>query len=1018
MHKRYYLFFSKTMLCLSLLFSTMWMQAQNPATVNSVLEGTVVDELTNQPLEGANIAIEGVTNQTTTDSKGTFELRTGQKFPYNIIVTFVGYEKKIVLVDGSPVHVVLKASGGLDDVVVVGYGTQDRKKLIGSVSRIKGDEVKQFPVASFDAQLQGKAAGVQINSNSGIPGDGIFVRVRGTTSINAGSTPLYIVDGVFINNTSLQTLNSGGKTSSPIADINPSDIANIEVLKDATATSIYGARGANGVIIVTTKRGNYNLKNKVTVNATQGFAKAFKLWELASGAENAEIYNANWINSGIDNPALNRTFANRPYRPVSEGGKGLPEEQGTYDRLGPAYRTARLQNYDLALEGGTSRTKYYIGSSYSKQESILRPVYFERASVKVNLDQKLTDNVTVGVSNILSRSYRNQARTGDGGTGNPAIIALNLARYAPFKTADGSPATYTNYDDQQTLLDNYNQNTVSWRYIGNLFVDATIAKVLKFRSSWSLDYNNYEEFMYWNNKLISGAPPTNGSASTSISLNTTWINEQTLSYRSPSGSDHSWGVLVGNTIQGNVFKNTSAFGQGFPNGSFTLLSAAATTSATQDYTKGNLASFFSRVDYSFRNRYNLEATLRADGASNFGTNNQWGYFPSVGFSWNAKQEDFLAENDVFSELKLRVSTGLTGNQAGISDFAAKGLWVGNAYYGDGAGIAPLQLANADLKWEKTQQTNIGVDLSLWKNRLNFTVDLYSKNTTDLLVQLPVQAISGFSSYYSNTGEINNRGIEVGINSVNVRTQDFKWESSFNISFSKNKIKKLPTPINVYSRDWIRMTEGGSMYAFWLYEQLSVDPQTGAAVYKDVNNDGVINTADRHLMGTAAPTYFGGLTNNLSYKNFDLNFLFSFQGGNKVYTLYRFFGANGGTRADRVLYQSEANYWKQPGDITDVPRPTSVGNNYGIENTSRFLEDGSFLRLRSVSLGYSLPQSLVSRINFSSARVYFQGSNLWLLTKYHGPDPETNVSDEQTVQGLDWGQPPQPSAFQFGINLSF
>ncbi len=987
------------------------------STIEKV-SGRVINEL-GEPIPGATITVKGQPEGASTNEAGNFELQLSSSKAV-LIVSSVGYKTlESDIRTNQFTEIVLPAlQNQLNEVVVVGYGVQDRKKLVGSVSKINAEEIRHIPVASFDAQLQGKAAGVQINSNNGIPGDGIFVRVRGTTSINAGSTPLFIVDGVFINNTSLQTLNSGGKRSSPIADINPADIESIEVLKDATATSIYGARGANGVVIVTTKRGSYNARNKISLNVNHGYARASRLWEMASGQENAEIYNANWINSGIDNPALNRTYENRPFRPVSEGGRGLPEEQETYDRLNPGYRTAALQNYDLSAQGGTAATRYYIGGSYSRQESVLRPVFFERASVKVNLDQKINDHVTVGVSNVLSRSYRNQARTGDGGTGNPVLNSMNLARYLPFKNPDGTPATYTNYDDQQTLLDNLNQNTVSWRYIGNLFVDANIFKGLKFRSSWSLDYNNYDEFIYWNNKLVEGAPPTNGSATSSISLNTTWINEQTLSYRSPSGSDHSWGILVGNTLQSNVQKNTTANGVGFPNNSFTLISSAATTSSSQGWTKGTLASFFSRVDYNYLGRYFLEATLRADGASNFGVNRQWGYFPSIGFSWRVKEESFLRDVSSIYDLKFRVSTGLTGNQAGISHFAAKGLWSGGAPYGEGAGTSPLQLANPDLRWEKTQQTNIGFDLGLLDGRLSFVADVYSKNTTDVLVQLPVQATSGFSSYYSNEGEINNRGIEFAVNSVNVQSRNFKWETSFNIAYAENKIKKLATPINVYSRDWIRIQEGGPMYAFWLYKQLYVDPETGQAVYEDVNKDGQITVEDRQLIGTAAPKYYGGLSNTLTYKNFDLNLLFTFQGGNKVYTLYRFFGANGGTRPDRVLYKSEANYWKQPGDITDVPRPSSVGDSYGIENTSRLLEDGSFLRLKSLSLGYTLPEKSLSRIGISSARVYLLGTNLWLLTNYHGADPEANVSDVQTVQGLDWGAAPQPRVIQFGLNLSF
>ena len=993
-------------------------QEQVKPLINAVFEGFVLDAKTDKPIGGATVRLESVTHSVTTDAQGKFRFVTGQKLPVTVIVSHIGYKKKSFVVEDGIVTLYLEPRDEkLDEVIVIGYGTTTKKDLVGSISKINADDVNTIPVGSFDAQLQGQAAGVQINAQSGIPGEGVFVRVRGTTSINAGSTPLYVVDGVFINNSSLQTQNSGGKLTSPIADINPADIASIEVLKDASATAIYGARGANGVVIVTTKRGNYESKPTLSYNTLAGVAEPSRLWDLASGAENAEIYNAYWINSGIDNPALNQTFANRPFRPVSEGGQGLPEEQETYDRLSPAYRTAFIHSHDLSFQGGTDKTRYYVGGSYVSQEATLRPVFFNRAGFKFNLDQKLSDRVTVSTSNTLSRTFRNQARTGDGGTGNPVLHSINLARFLPFENPDGTPATYTNYDDQQTLLNNLNQNTNSWRYIGNVAADIELLKGLTLRSSWGLDYNNYDEFIYWSSILVNGAPPLNGAATSSITGNISWLNEQTLTYRNTNSERHKWGALIGNTIQSRTIKNTTAEGSGFPNDQFTLISSASNTSSSNDWTKVNLASFFTRLDYNFDGKYFIEGTLRADGASNFGQNSQWGYFPSLGLAWRLGEENFIRNLGVFDDLKLRFSVGVTGNQNGISDFAARGLWSGGSPYDGGAGTSPLQLANPDLKWERTNQTNIGLDLSLWKGRLNITSDLYAKVTKDILLEQPVQGISGLNTYFSNAGQISNRGVELAVNAEIIKKKDFSWNSSLNFSYSRNKIDRLPTPVNVYSRNWLRMEEGSNLFAFWLYKQLYVDPQTGAPVYEDVNEDGQITAADRQLIGTAVPPVFGGFSNEFRFKQFDLNILFSFQQGNSVYTLYRFFAANGGSRAIRALYTSEANYWKQPGDITDVPRPSI--DNYSIENTSRLLEDGSFIRLKFLTLGYNLPGTLINKIGLSKARIYAQGTNLLLLTNYHGPDPEANVSDaDQNVQGLDWGSPPQPRVFQLGVNLTF
>jgi TonB-dependent starch-binding outer membrane protein SusC len=991
---------------------------------NISISGRVLDDKANAPLSGATVHIKGTTHEVQTDSKGAFSFLTGQKLPVTLQVTYVGFQSSETTITQYAGNVVRLQEGSavLSDVVVVGYGTQKRKALISAVSTVNAKETKGIPVAGFNEQLQGKAPGVQINSNTGVPGDGAFVRVRGATSINASNDPLYIVDGVFINNTSLQTVNTGGRATSPIADINPADIESIEVLKDASATAIYGARGANGVVLITTKRGDYNAKSKLTVNVSQGWAKAPKLWDLTTGPEHAQLTNEFYTNALKEaTSAADKTkYAQVPFR---TGARGLPEEQKTYDRLNELFRTARLEDYNISLSGGSKTTKYYVGGSYTNQEAIVRPLSFNRASFKFNADQKLSEKVSLSLSNSFTRSLRNQGRTGDGPAGGMLQSALHTPTYLPETNADGTPARWAGFDNLKVLIDNYDVNTNSLRYIGNIALDAQLTKNIRFRSTGSIDYNNYKESEYWNDQTQLGAAPTNGLATSAITQNTTWINEQTLSFRSSRDDKHSFGVLVGNSLQGNVISGTSAQGTGFPSNSFKLISAASTRTASEVWTKSTLASFFSRVDYSFANKYFAEFSIRADGSSRFGANNKFGYFPSIGAGWRIKQESFLQSADFLSDLKLRASYGVTGNQNGISNFAPLGTWSGGAGYpdnssGDKPGIAPQQLANPDLRWEKTTQANIGVDIALFRNKLNIEFNLYSKYTTDNFLQLPVPAISGFNSYYANAGEISNRGFELAINSNNIKTKNFSWSTSFNISGNRNRIEKLATPINQYSRDWIRLQQGYSLYSFWLYKQLYVDPQTGNAVFEDVNKDGQITVADRQILGSAAPKFFGGLTNNIVYKDFDLGILFSFQTGNDVFNLNRFFGEGGGTRdANRVLFASQLKRWQKPGDITDVPRLTPFGNNYTLEQNSRFLEDGSFLKLRSLTFGYTLPKRISERARLENVRIYFSGTNLFTWTHYTGPDPEVNVTSNQNIQGLDLGTPPQPRVLQAGINIT-
>lgn len=986
--------------------------AQDKPLINSTLSGTVVDANSKEPLPGALVKIEGVTNQAQTDKDGKFQLITGQPFPYNIVVSYLGYDSKTVRAEGSPISVELTASlNQLQDVVVIGYGTQKKKDLIGSVSKVDPAATVNIPTGSFDAQLQGKVPGVQITSNTGVPGEALNIRLRGATSINAGNDPLYVVDGVFLNSNSLQTINTGGKATSPIADINPADIESVEVLKDAEATALYGSRGANGVIIVTTKRGNYNEKARVNLNLSQGFSEAAKLWELTTGPEHAQLVNEYFQNIG--QPA--------PFRPVSEvingvAGRGLPEEQQTYDRLGELFRTAALTNADLSVSGGTSQTKYYFGAGFNKQEAIIKPISFDRTSFKANIDQKLSERVQIGISNSFARTGRNQARAGDGPRGGLLQAALHTPTYlSPYNDA-GELVGRAGFDNLTLLLDNYDVGSRSLRYIGNLYLEIDVLKDLKFRSTFSLDYNNYDESEYWNNFLIEGSP--DGLATSTITQSSTWINEQTLTYRKSWDDQHNLGIVVGNTLQASTLELTGAEGRGFANNSFKLISSAATTTSTQDWWEYRLASFFGRVDYAYRDTYLLDFSLRADGSSRFGTANQWGYFPAVGAAWRIKKASFLSDVSSVNDLKLRASYGSTGNQNGIGPFAARGLWSGGESYQGVAGIAPEQLSNNELRWERTRQLNVGLDATFFNERLDFTFNVYDKYTKDGLLPLSLAATTGFDSYTSNSAEISNKGFELAITSTNIRKKDFSWQTSFNVSRNVNKIEKLAYTIYAGSRDLVIFQEGSPMYSFWVYNQLYVDPQTGDAVYEDVNQDGQITVADRQIKGDIWPDLFGGLTNNFSYKGFDASLFFVFSYGNKIYNHNRFFGEAGGARdAARVILASNLARWQQPGDITDVPRADGVNVNNYRDGGGRWLEDGSYLRLRSLNIGYTLPKELTNRLRLNRLRVFVEGNNLFTWTNYTGLDPESAANSSPNQQGIDLGTPPQPRSFQFGLNVS-
>lgn len=1001
---------------LSIFLISIGIQAQDAKPlIQSKLNGTIVDGITNEPIIGASINIKGTTHGVSTDLDGKFYFQTGQKFPYTLIVTYIGYKNKEVVVDGSPVLIKLAQDvQELNELVVVGYGTQKRKDIIGSVSKVDPAGTKNIPEASFDAQLQGKAVGVQINSNTGVPGSDVFIRVRGATSINAGNDPLYVIDGVFVNNTSLQNI-AQDRATSPLADINPSDIESIEVLKDASAIAIYGSRGANGVVIVTTKRGSYSQKTKVEFNASEGLAWApeDRIWKTTTGPQHALLVNEYNTNMG----------KSLPFRPVTEiingvAGRGLPEDQPTYDRMSILNRTATLRNYDLSIQGGSNTTRYYLGGGYNYQESIWKPMSFNRGSFKFNLDHKINNAVSIGTSNTFTRSYRDQARPANGGNGTLLQASLNIPTYLPIFAEDGTPLKWVNFDNIDVLTNTVNLWSTSYHYVGNVFLDINISEKFKFHSNFGLDYNSYEENEYWDTRTILGS--AGGKGTESVTRSSTAINEQTLTYNDSFGN-HSFGALIGNTLQGVEVKNVSATGTNFPNNSYTQISSAATQTASQYKTNSGLVSFFSRVNYNYKRKYYTEFTVRADGSSRFGKNNKWGYFPAVGAAWKIKEENFLKDVSQISNLKLRVSYGSTGNQSGIADFASQGLWTGGYGYSDkvgsseGPGTAPLQIANPNLKWEKTTQFSAGLDLGLFRDRVNFDFGIYNKYTTDVLLQIATPGSTGFSSYLTNFGEISNKGFELGITTVNIQTKDFTWKTDFNVSQNTNKIEKIPADIPFAGRDLIRLQQGKPLYSYWLYKQLYVDPQTGDAVFEDVNKDGKITADDRQIVGNTWPKFFGGFTNNLSYKNFDLTIFFTYSLGNEIWNHNRMLGETGGTLdANRVLLASQLDRWTTPGQITDTPRLTA--DNYSRQENSRFLEDGSFLRLRSLTLGYTLPKELANKLRIQKLRAYFTGTNLLLFTKYTGSDPESNLGTAN-IQGYDYGTPPQPRTIQFGLNLA-
>jgi TonB-linked SusC/RagA family outer membrane protein len=1006
-----------------LILSTAELHAQ------TIIKGSVVDATTEEPIAGASVILKSTTNGTSTDVNGTFTLQITKDLPVTLSVRLIGYRSQEIDVYDAEEPVIISLSEDLnllDEIVITGYTSQQRRSVSGSITSLNLSEgIRETAVSGFDQLLQGKIPGVQISSNTGVPGGGTAFRVRGSNSINAGVDPLYIVDGVFISNSNPISTNMGGQIqSNPLSDINPSDIENITVLKDANATAIYGSLGANGVVIITTKRGRQNTKAKISLSLSHGWANAIKKFQSTTGPETAILANEAAYNTAIDRGQDPSTIT----LPVAD-----PLSMPTYDRNSDLFRTAALSTYEISAQGGNSNSTYYVGLGYTRQESIVKPSDFERYSGRFNYDNNLTSKLKIGTSINLSQVYRNVSSNDNNPKGviNSAIFVRS---YLPVYNEDGSYARYGSFDNHLALINHLDNNAVTWRTIGNLFLEYNLLEELKFRSSWSLDNidlaeNNYED------TFISAGVSTNGAATSYKAKNSVYAAEQLLTYNKIVKEKHALSVLLGNTVNSVQEEYTRASGQGFATNDLKDISVAATKSGSASKSESRLLSFFGKTSYTFNNRYTIDGNLRADASSKFGKNKRWGYFPSIGLTWDASQERFIKNINVFDALKFRGSFGYSGNQNGIGSYAALGLWSAGSNYLETAGTAPSQLANPDLTWETTRQLDLGFDFVILKNAISFSFDYYNKYTYDLLLNVPVPYRSGFTSFLQNYGAVRNSGVELGIQSANINKKDFKWTTEFNISWNKNKIEKLASDITLGAsgRNASILREGYSINSFYLYKQLYVDPETGNAVYEDVNEDGFITSADRQIVGNALPNYTGGLTNEIAYKDFSLNLFVYFQQGNKILSMHDFFLVHGGTQNNIGFIPRQLERWQKIGDITDIPRMTtynggdptingSSANNYGgnVANmSSRYLSDGSFIRLKNLAISYNFPQSVIKQLKLSRLRATASVTNLFTITKYKGLDPEVNAqSSSQNTYGYDWATVPQPRTVQLTLNATF
>ncbi|GAB4043362.1 TonB-dependent receptor [Spirosoma litoris] len=1002
-----------------------------PITLDQTISGTVVDEK-GEALPGVSVLLKGTQRGTTTNSQGAFQLAVPEKSSV-LVFSFVGYQTQEATVGNQTSLTIRMAADdkSLNEVVVIGYGAVKKRDLTGAVGSIGANELKAQPISSFNQALQGRVAGVQITNSSNAPGGGVTVRIRGGNSISASNDPLYVIDGFPVTNPS-SAQGANGSTNFPnvLSTINPNDIENIEVLKDASATAIYGSRGANGVVLVTTRRGKEGQSN-IDFETYYGVSNITKMLTLATAEEQTALKNEQLRNLGFaERFGYTTAYPKKP----SEYGVGTNWQK-------EIYRAAPMQNYQLSASGGTDKIRYLVSVNYFNQDGIVIANNFKRYTGRINLDAKISNRLKIGTTFMVTYSINNGVN--ESGTNGPVGAARTISPASPVYDASGNwqllnvgPGSgMASIPNPVAVLRTSTNALYTNRTLGNIFGEYQIMDGLTARVSVGADLLTTRRYVFYTPQTLV-ANSLNGYGSNGSSANVNLLNENTLTYSRTLSANHAFDVVAGITFQSNREDRTYQEAQNFANytlGANNLGQGSVLIAPTTTVQKWGLNSYLGRVNYRFKDRYLFTLTGRIDGSSRFGINNKYGFFPSGAFAWRVSDEPFLKSVQSISDLKFRLSYGFTGND-GIGLYNSLSSYVtSRTVFGDTEVLTTQAstIGNPDLRWEKTGQFDAGVDLGLLNNRIQLTADYYIKTTTDLLLSIDLPATTGFTTVTRNIGSLRNQGLELGITSVNVAGK-VKWTTSGNISFNRNKVLKLA------DADQYLVTDGGtsmqtivkvgepigSFYGrvfdgVWqttdAVKAAGSLAQTGdiggAPRFKDVNGDGVFNNAtDRTIIGNGLPKFIYGLTNTVSFKGLDLSVFFQGVQGNQIFNYTRSV-----TEIDpgaTALKSFIDDHWQ-----TDKPSNNHPSaRQWNMTNSSYLIESGSFLRLKNVSLSYRLPLKTKA---IRAARVYISGQNLLTFTNYSGYDPEVNSSfTSNTTYGIDNFAYPASRTYTLGGTISF
>jgi len=1014
-----------------------------------------------EPLAGVSVMIKNTKIGGMTNEQGIYTLRLTQSTGL-LVFSSAGYlNKEVPLKKATIYNVSLEQDPqSLKGVVVIGYGSVRRKDLTGSVSSVNMGDLQKAPVKSFDEALGGRIAGVQVVSSEGKPGSSINVVIRGGNSVTQSNSPLYVIDGFPMED-------PNGDAANIINALDPADIESIDVLKDASATAIYGARGANGVIVITTKRGKPG-KTIVNYNGYYGFQESNKRMPVLSPYEFIRLQNdidpvstLNLYRVRNEN-GVKDTLPLDYYKTV----KGINWED-------QVMRRAPMQSHHLSLSGGNAKTKISASFSQLGQEGIIINSGFKRLQGRISIDHEVSEKLKMGLNASYASTKTYGTPTSSSGYNNELNLLFSVWAYRPITLLNSTtnlidvpndPEVEPNADfrynpiitAKNELRENYGQNLVA-----NGFAEYAILKNLKFRSSIGITKGTTRSDIFNNSLSRSGNPTTNNKVNGGITYinSDSWLNENTLTYTQRINVDHVINVLGGFTVQES---RSSAFGASaklLPNETLGLsgLDEGVPLSISSSSSSWSQASLLGRVNYSFRSKYLFTASIRADGSSRFPSDNRWGYFPSGAFAWRFGSEKFMKPLHFVSDAKLRTSWGITGNNM-VGNFAyypsivtpTDGGYMFNNQLNNGS--YPSGMGNTDLKWERTEQTDLGLDLDLLQQRLKLTVEVYRKSTSNLLLNANLPGNTGYSSQYKNIGKVRNQGLEIDLSGVVVNGRQFKWTAGFNISFNRNKVLELSQnelsmlTTQYWGDDWklipgyiarldrpVAEFYGHVWDGVYGYEDFNkvgntyvlkdnitsngeprANVQPGDIKYKDLNGDKIIDNNDRTVIGHPLPIHTGGFTNNFSYKGFDLNIFFQWSYGNDIYNANRLM-LETGYKYNTNQFAAYADRWTPENPTSKIP---GVKGTLMKTYSTWIVEDGSFLRLKTVSLGYSLPRQMLNKLKINAVRIYVTAQNLYTWTKYTGYDPEVAVRNSALTPGFDYSAYPRAKTAIVGLNVTF